>query len=212
VKGILIHDNVMVLQRIINDHLWGEKERQKQMTTELTKLANCLKVIYKKHVPMKTTKGCDAHGVLNGLSASVQPQEECQCHYSMMEDSNQLREIASIRGIQDIHKKTRAKLIQELDHLDHLDLTNQPDALLAIPCETSAFQDRESLDNLLEQIDTGQKMTKARLFEIASSHGISLKITKKNSTKKALKLALIAGFERVQRDKECGMCQYSLFL
>jgi pyridoxine 5'-phosphate synthase PdxJ len=208
VKGILIHDNVMVLQRIINDHLWGEKERQKEMTTELTKLANCLKLIYKKHVPMKTTKGCDAHGVLNGLSTSVQPQEECQCHYSMMEDSNQFREMASIRGIQDIHKKTRAKLIQELDHRD---LINQPDVALAIPRENLAFQDRDSLDNMLEEIDTGAKMSRERLIEIGISHGIFQMNIKKDLMKKELKLALIAGFEKFQRDKEC-MCQSSLFM
>lgn len=78
VKGVLIHDTVDTLQKIITDHIIS-KQQQAHLTKLLMLVSNFLKNQYKNHVERED--GWDSHGIKRGLllSAATKPR-----HFSVM--------------------------------------------------------------------------------------------------------------------------------
>jgi hypothetical protein len=187
VKGILIHDNIMTLQRIINDLLDGSPTRQKTFTDNLTILGNYLKVQYKNHASMPNSARCDAHGLLYGLTA-VTNSQQMKPHYSTM-DLVELKELAVGRKLQGLPKsKNVSNMARALDFDDWVG----QDSTETMDCDFP--KDQASFDALILGL---KLLTKTELEAVAKHHGIL--IAKSSRWKKvayldALKTALDVKF------------------
>jgi hypothetical protein len=154
VKGLLIHDNIMTLQRIINDLLDRSAYQQQKLTDNLTILGNYLKVQYKKHASMPNSARCDAHGLLYGLTATnSQPTKP---HYSNM-DLPQLKQLLVSRNL--FIKATKSKNVTMIARaLDFDDWSGFP-------------KDQASFDALILKL---KGLKKAGLVAVAEQHELCI--------------------------------------
>jgi hypothetical protein len=198
VKGMLVHDNISVLQRIIDDHLDVGASKQRQvLSDELTILGNYLKVQYKQHhAPLDHCAGCDSHGVNYGLEL---PTEELnrEPHYSTMAKGDLEKLVASRK----IPAPSRAKsnvthLSRMLDYDDWVGLEKISDEIIGEQLQIP--KDQESFDLLLADIG---KLTKKNMVTLASKYNISLNFRKKKDYHEALVAALNYTYDNQQ-----GMC------
>jgi hypothetical protein len=161
VKGLLIHDNIATLQRIINDLLDGSAKQKKQMTDNLTILGNYLKVQYKKHASMPNSARCDAHGLMYGLSAATNSQQ-MKPHYSTM-DLVELEELVADRKLLGIRApKNVSKLARALDFDDWAGQDSSTDTM-----ESDFPKDQASFDALILELST---LKRADLEAVAEHH------------------------------------------
>jgi hypothetical protein len=163
VKGILIHDNIMTLQRIITDLLGGSVTEQKTMTDNLTILGNYLKVQYKNHASMPNSARCDAHGLLYGLTAATNLQQT-KPHYSTM-DLVELKELVAGRELLGIPSpKNVSKLARALNFDDWVGQDSSTDTT---DCDFP--KDQASFDALILEL---QLLKRPELEAVAEHHGI----------------------------------------
>jgi hypothetical protein len=183
VKGILIHDNIMTLQRIISDLLGGSVTQQKKLTENLTILGNYLKVQYKKHASMPNSAQCDVHGLLHGLTSATNPQQ-MKPHYSNMglvelKELVNGRKLLGIRGAKNVSKLARA-----LDFDDWVGQDSSTDTM-----DWDFPKDQASFDALILGLE---RLKRAELEAVAEHRGILLakSFRSKADYLNALKMAL----------------------
>jgi hypothetical protein len=163
VKGILIHDNIMTLQRIINDVLHGYPKQKQTLTDNLTILGNYLKVQYKNHASMPNSARCDAHGLLYGLTAATNLQQT-KPHYSTMHlvELKELvagRELLGIPSTKNVSKLARA--------LEFDDWVGQDSSTDTTDCDFP--KDQASFDALILEL---QLLKRPELEAVAEHQGI----------------------------------------
>jgi hypothetical protein len=117
VKGVLIHDNVATLQKIIDQHLTDSAKDQQNLTKELTILANFLKLQYKNQTK-DTDIPVDTHGLVRGLQ--IPSKAFAMPHYSAM-NQDQLSKLVADRGLVGLPNK--ANITQMSRALDFFDWT-----------------------------------------------------------------------------------------
>ena len=201
VKGVLVHDNISVLQRIIDDHLDVGATKQRQvLSDELTILGNYLKVQYKQHhAPLDHCAGCDSHGVNYGLELPTEELSQREPHYSTMAKGDLEKLVASrkIRAPSGA-KSNVTNISRVLDHDDWVGLEKISDE--SIGEQLQIPKDKESHDMLLANIG---KLTKKNMETLASKYNICFpqKFCKKKDCHEALVAALKDRFDNQQ-----GMC------
>lgn len=112
VRGVLIHDVVDVLQRIIDDCVTS-KQKIADLTRMLKNASNFLKNQYKTHVLREDD--CDSHGIDHGLLAPV--VLKTRKHYSCMEKA-QLEHLLVEREIPVKKNSTIVARIHDLEAWD----------------------------------------------------------------------------------------------
>jgi hypothetical protein len=181
VKGILVHDNIMTLQRIINDILDLSAKQTKTMTENLTILGNYLKVQYKKHASMPNSAQCDAHGLLYGLTAATNSQQK-KPHYSKIPIA-ELKELVAGRNLLEASQLTSvAKIARALDFDDWVGHCDSPN-------------DQASCDALILGLDS---LTRPELEEVVKRYGVVFaeSFRYKSVYLNALRMALGAKFKK----------------
>ena len=178
VKGILIHDNVMGLQKIIDDHLREDISLCKKITKELTVVGNYLKVQYKHHAVKEHSNGiaCDAHGLEQGLKVAPLYQGGNR-HYSAM-NLSELQDLIAERKLQrPSGAQSVSKLARFLDYVDwngteQSNENNQSggsngdgESLSKLP------KDQASLECLLSSLES---KTKNQMIEVAETYNINI--------------------------------------
>jgi hypothetical protein len=200
VKGVLVHDNVAILQRIIDQHLTDPKQKQ-QLTKELTILANFLKVQYKDHTK-DTDNPADTHGLVRGLQ--IPSKAFATPHYSCMKKV-ELSKLVADRGLVGLPSKPNpSQMSRALDffywtgHLGDGISSSEGRAKTTDASDREFPKDRESLDALLL---TFVELTRKELEERAKKYKIPISSSprlKKPQYKQALEAALLDKFKQLQ--------------
>jgi hypothetical protein len=174
-KGILIHDNVMGLQKIIDDHLGGMFSQHQSITKELTVLGNYLKVQYKHHTDKKHSDGiaCDAHGLEQGLKVAPLYQGGNR-HYSAM-NLSELQDLIAERklqrpsGAQNVTKLARFLDYVDCNGIEQYNEENQSrmvgESLKKLP------KDQASLECLMSSLEG---MKKKQMIEVAETYNVNI--------------------------------------
>ena len=156
VKGVLVHDVVDVLQRIIDDRISSPSVR-KDMTENLTILSNFVKNHFKAHVMREDD--WDTHGVEDGLR--VPPSIAKSKHYSCCTKA----ELNSLIRKRKIKIKKKASIKERIRALERWDREQEAQAAGGGGTENTAELDGMSLQELREYVQENSLGVKARSRE-----------------------------------------------